>query len=185
MDLVEIRNKILSCQDCKLHKTRERAVPGTGVPDAKVFIVGEAPGYWEEQRGQPFVGRSGKFLMELFGSVGITRHDMYIANTINCRPPDNRDPMQDELDSCRHFVWDQLEFVNPKVVVSVGRFSAKIFFPQGSITDLHGKARYDGNRIYMAMYHPAAALHNPSLKSKIEDDFVKLGDILKDSKILK
>lgn len=185
MYLDQIRNNILSCTDCKLSQTRIRAVPGSGAPDAKIFVVGEAPGYWEEQKGMPFVGRSGKYLTELFGSIGISRREMYIANTVNCRPPENRDPMIDELDACRHFVFDQLASIDPKVVVTVGRFSAKIFFPQGTITDLHGKARYDGDRLYMAMYHPAAAMHNPSLKKKIEDDFLKLGDIIKDSKILK
>src|SRR5574337_2209297 len=148
MDLVDIRTGILNCTSCKLCNSRQQAVPGHGAPDARFFVVGEAPGYWEEQKGQPFVGASGKFLMQLFNSIGITRQQLYIANTVNCRPPDNRDPMQDELDACRHWVFDQLEAVDPKVVITAGRYSLRMFFPSTSITDTHGKARFDGNRIY-------------------------------------
>jgi DNA polymerase len=180
MSLEDVRTGILNCTSCRLWETRSRAVPGDGFANARIFVVGEAPGFQEEIQGRPFVGKSGKFLMELFASIGIVRRDMYVANRVNCRPPDNRDPLPDELEACRHWVFDQLNLIDPKVIVTCGRFSMKLFFPSSSITDLHGKARWDGKRLYFPSLHPAAALYRPELRSVIQEDFYKLGQILKD-----
>lgn len=183
LSLSEIRDGIVNCSKCKLRTSCDRPVPGYGPPDAKIVVVGEAPGYYEEVQGKPFVGASGKYLTTLFNSIGINRRDIYFANSVNCRPPNNRDPMADESAACRDWLDKQIEAIDPKIIITVGRFSTKIFFSQGTITSLHGSSRFDGKRLYVAMYHPAAAMHNPSLKSAIENDFLKLGDLIKDMNI--
>lgn len=146
------------------------------------MLIGEAPGYYEDIKGLPFVGRSGKFLDDLLASIKLTRMQVWICNTLCCRPPDNRDPLPKELEACREHLDAQIELIDPKVIVTLGRYSAGVFFPHNRIKDLHGKFRrmdYLGKkRIVVPMYHPAAALHNPLTKNSIQDDFLVFGKLL-------
>jgi uracil-DNA glycosylase family 4 len=176
--LAELNKEIAACTVCALHKSRVKSVPGEGPSNATIMFIGEAPGYHENQQGRPFVGPAGQFLEELLGSIGLTRQDVFIANVVKCRPPDNRDPLPDEIASCNHFLDSQIELIKPKMIVTLGRFSMAKFFPGESISKIHGLARQHDGVICVAMYHPAAALHQPSLRRTIEADFKKIPDLL-------
>ncbi len=166
---------IASCTECKLAEGRTRAVPGEGAHDAEVMFIGEGPGYYEDQQGRPFVGAAGKFLDELLGTVGWERKDVYITNTVKCRPPSNRDPQDDELDICESlYLRRQVQLVNPTLLVTLGRFSLTRLFPRQSISRAHGQLLYkDGLAVY-PIYHPAAALHQQRLRDVIVQDFRNL-----------
>jgi DNA polymerase len=138
------------------------------------MFVGEAPGFHEDQQGRPFVGAAGQFLEELLASIGLTRDDVYITNVIKCRPPGNRDPLPDEIRSCAPFLDRQIEMIGPTVLVTLGRFSMARAFPNGRISHIHGEARKIGGIVYYPMYHPAAALHRPSLRSTVEEDMRRI-----------
>jgi DNA polymerase len=139
------------------------------------MLVGEGPGFHEDQQGRPFVGAAGNFLEELLGSIGLSREDVYITNLVKCRPPGNRDPRDDELDSCiSHYLDKQLEAINPKVIVTLGRFSMERYFPNAKISRIHGQPKQLAGRLIVPMYHPAAALHQPSLRSVVQEDFAAL-----------
>jgi uracil-DNA glycosylase family 4 len=170
--LKEIHDQIARCRACKLGDGKARAVPGEGNPQATVLMVGEAPGFYEDQQGRPFVGPSGKFLDELLGLANWSRKDVFITNVVKHRPPGNRDPEQDELEACDGYLRSQIAIINPKVIVTLGRFSLAKFVPGvRAMRDVHGRAiPYEG-RIVVAMYHPAAALHQQSLRSVLEQDF--------------
>ncbi len=173
-ELEALNQEILGCQRCDLWKSRVRAVPGEGNPRAKVMFIGEGPGYHEDRQGRPFVGPAGQFLNELLASIGLRREDVYITNIVKCRPPGNRDPLPEEVEACRPYLDRQLQLIRPKVVVCLGRHSMARFFPGEKISKVHGQARREGNTLYVAMYHPAAALHQPALKPIVEQDFKKL-----------
>jgi len=162
------------CQDCDLCKTRTHAVPGEGPADAEIMFVGEGPGYNEDQQGRPFVGAAGKFLDEMLASIGTQRSDVYICNVLKCRPPNNRDPMPNEVEACRKYLLRQIELINPRLVVTLGRFSLAWFFPQASISKCHGQLRRLGERHFFHLYHPAAALHAGNLRQTIKEDFAKI-----------
>ncbi|MYD36739.1 MAG: uracil-DNA glycosylase [Dehalococcoidia bacterium] len=170
-----IAGEIAVCTECRLAQGRTNAVPGEGAPDADVMFIGEGPGYYEDQQGRPFVGAAGKFLDELLASIGWARKDVYITNTVKCRPPDNRDPQNDELDTCESlYLRRQLELVNPTLLVTLGRFSLTRLFPRQSISRARGQLLYkDGLAVY-PIYHPAAALHQQRLRDVIVDDFKNL-----------
>lgn len=176
--LGDLSQQILGCSKCGLFKSRSRVVPGEGNEKAAVMFVGEAPGWHEDQQGRPFVGPAGKFLDELLGSIGWHRDQVYITNVIKCRPPGNRDPLPGEIQVCRAWLDQQLAAIQPKVVVTLGRYSLGLFLPGASIGKVHGKAQRRDNVIYFAMYHPAAALHQQSLRQTIEMDMVKLPGLL-------
>jgi DNA polymerase len=142
------------------------------------MFVGEGPGFHEDQQGRPFVGAAGKFLEELLGSIGLTRSDVYICNVVKCRPPGNRDPVPEEVDACRPFLLRQIELINPKLIVTLGRFSLSWFFPRDAIGKVRGSLRQMGGRHYYHVYHPAAALHNGSLRQVIQEDFAKIPRVL-------
>jgi uracil-DNA glycosylase family 4 len=142
------------------------------------MFVGEAPGFHEDQQGRPFVGAAGKFLEELLESIGMTRQDVYIANVIKCRPPGNRDPLPDEIESCKPYLDQQIELIQPKLLVTLGRFSMARAFPKARISEVHGQPRKIGGIIYYPMYHPAAALHQPSLRRTIEEDMRRIPELL-------
>jgi uracil-DNA glycosylase len=170
--LKEIHDQVARCRACKLGDGKARAVPGEGNPEASVLLVGEAPGFYEDQQGRPFVGPSGKFLDELLGLANWSRKDVFITNVVKHRPPGNRDPENDELAACDGYLRSQIAIIDPKVIVTLGRFSLAKFVPGvKAMRDVHGRAiPYEG-RIVVAMYHPAAALHQQSLRSVLEQDF--------------
>jgi DNA polymerase len=178
--LEEVAAQVQSCQLCRLAQARTNAVPGEGPDDAEIIFVGEGPGFHEDQQGRPFVGAAGNFLEELLASIGLAREDVYITNLVKCRPPGNRDPHEDELDTCTsHYLDRQLEAINPKVIVTLGRFSMERYFPNEKISRIHGQPRQLGGRLIVPMYHPAAALHQPSLRDVVQEDFSKLPQWIK------
>ena len=171
--------EIAQCTKCLLHRGRTKAVPGEGPADSQIVFIGEAPGFHEDQQGRPFVGAAGKFLEDLLDSIGLTRQDVYIANVIKCRPPGNRDPLPDEIEACKPFLDRQLELIQPKMVVTLGRFSMARAFPKARISEIHGQPRKIGGIVYYPMYHPAAALHQPSLRRTVEEDMLRIPELLK------
>jgi uracil-DNA glycosylase family 4 len=177
--LAELYQKVAACRDCEeLAKARTQTVPGEGPENAQLVFIGEAPGFHEDQQGRPFVGQAGQFLEQLLNSIGMKRSDVYICNVIKCRPPGNRDPLPTEIKNCQKWLDQQLELLSPKMVVTLGRYSLAKFFPGETISKIHGKARRQGNVLYFAMYHPAAALHQQSLRQTIEADMLKIPPLL-------
>lgn len=177
-----LNQKIMACTLCTLAKTRNRAVPGEGHDHAEIMFVGEAPGSNEDQQGRPFVGRAGQFLDQLIDSVGLHRQDVFITNVVKCRPPNNRDPMPFELATCLPYLEQQIELIDPRVVVTLGRHSLGTFFPGELISRAHGTVRKKGERHFFAMYHPAAALHKERYRQTIMDDMRKLGQWLQSTR---
>ncbi len=176
--LIELYQEIERCQDCELGKHRTRVVPGEGPEKTNLLFIGEAPGWHEDQQGRPFVGPAGKYLEELLASIGMKREQVYIANVIKCRPPSNRDPLPGEVQACSKWLTRQIELIHPKMIVTLGRYSMAKYFLNQSISQVHGKARKQDNVICYAMYHPAAALHQGSLRKIIEVDMLKIPQIL-------
>ncbi len=172
--LGELNEKMRRCVACALARGRTKVVPGEGRIDADIMFIGEAPGYYEDQQGRPFVGAAGQFLEQLLESIGLKRSDVFIANVIKCRPPSNRDPLPAEIDSCSAWLDEQIDIIQPKVVVTLGRYSLSRYFPGQPISRIHGQARKFGNLHVVPMYHPAAALHQGSLRRVIEDDFKRI-----------
>ena len=160
------------------HAARKKAVPGDGPANARIMFVGEGPGFHENEQGKPFVGAAGKFLSELLASIGMEREEVFITNVVKCRPPQNRDPEPDELKACNNYLERQIALVKPKVIVTLGRYSMEKFFPGAKISAIHGQARTIGGRLVVAMFHPAAALHQPQYRSLIEQDFKKLPELI-------
>ena len=179
-ELDSIRTKVLSCQLCRLSKTRTNAVPGEGNYSAEVMFIGEGPGASEDEEGIPFCGASGKFLNEMLESINLDRSQVFVTNTVKCRPPGNRDPEDDEKTVCRPYLERQIELIGPKVIVCLGRHAAASMLPgQPSISSIHGHALKRPNGIiYLPLYHPAAALHNGSLRSTLINDFQKIPIII-------
>jgi DNA polymerase len=182
--LTELHDEIGHCQECQLARHRTRAVPGEGAENADILFIGEAPGWHEDQQGRPFVGPAGQFLNELLASIGLRREDVYIANLLKCRPLANRDPLPAEIQSCRKWLDRQIELIGPKMIVTLGRYSLARCFPGETIGRAHGKARKQGDVIYYAMYHPAAALHQQSLREAIKADMLKIPQLLAQAKEL-
>jgi DNA polymerase len=181
----EFYQKASACTACGLARGRTQVVVGDGSLTAKVMFIGEAPGYYEDQQGLPFVGAAGQFLNELLAMVGLDRkRDVYICNVIKCRPPGNRDPLPMEVESCRPWLEQQLTLLKPKVIVTLGRFSLAHFLPNESISRVRGKAQTRNGVIIYPVYHPAAALHNGNLRKAIEDDFKKIPDLIQQAEKL-
>lgn len=176
--LSTIREEILHCQKCPLAKGRKNAVPGEGPSSVDIMFIGEGPGYHENQQGKPFVGQAGMFLDELLASADLKREDVFITNVVKCRPPENRDPMPEELTACAHYLDEQIALLDPKVIVTLGRFSMAKFIENGRISQIHGKSHKVGKRLIVTMYHPAAALHQPALRPALVEDFSKLRHLL-------
>ncbi len=171
--------EIHGCQRCALAGGRTHAVPGEGNRDAVVMFVGEGPGRDEDLQGQPFVGRSGKFLTQMLNQVGIDRKDVYITNVVKCRPPNNRDPEPAELAACDDYLRRQVEIINPRIIVTLGRFSMNRWFSGSAITKIHGKIKNIGRgRVAIAMFHPAAALRNPAWRTAFEQDMARLPSLI-------
>jgi uracil-DNA glycosylase family 4 len=178
MTLEQLAAVIQGCTLCGLHSGRTNAVPGEGPAHADIMFIGEGPGFHEDRQGRPFVGNAGKYLEELLASIGMTREQVYIANVVKCRPPGNRDPLPEELTACKPYLERQIELIQPKVIVTLGRYSMYRYFPGQSISRIHGQAKRVGNALVVPMLHPAAALHQPQWKSSIEADFKKLPQII-------
>lgn len=176
--------EITVCPKCRLAETRKRAVPGEGPENATIMFIGEAPGYHENEQGRPFVGNAGHFLDQLLESIGLKRSDVYITNVVKCRPPQNRDPMPDEIAACAPYLDRQIALIKPKMIVTLGRYSMAKFFPGESISKIHGQPRKRNGTIYFPMYHPAAALHQPSLRAAVEADMLKIPQILEEANSL-
>jgi len=172
--LAEIGQQVSVCEKCTLHYSRKRAVPGEGPVDSTVMFIGEGPGFYENEQGRAFVGAAGKFLDELLVASGMLRGKVFITNVVKCRPPGNRDPLPEELAACSDYLERQIEAINPKVIVTLGRFSMARFMPLAKIGEVHGQASWVRGRLIAPMYHPAAALHQPSLKPILERDFKRL-----------
>jgi DNA polymerase len=156
-------------------------VPGSGSATSKILIIGEGPGFNEDQQGLPFVGRSGKLLDELLATVPLSRDEVFITNLVKCRPPDNRDPLPNEVAACRPYLERQLELLDPKVIVTLGRVSMLRYYPKGKISEDHGKILEWEGRILFPLYHPAAGLRNPAIKRELQKDVLKLPEALRAS----
>lgn len=182
--LRELYEQIALCQQCEIAKYRTKVVPGEGAGDADILFIGEAPGWHEDQQGRPFVGPAGLYLDELLTSINLKREQVYIANVIKCRPQGNRDPLPTEIRNCRRWLERQIELICPKMIVTLGRYSMAMFFPGKSISKIHGTAQKRDDVIYYAMYHPAAALHQQSLRRAIEEDMLKIPALLAQAEIM-
>ena len=176
--LSELYAEIALCRQCEIAKYRTKVVPGEGAEDADILFIGEAPGWHEDQQGRPFVGPAGLYLDELLASINLKREQVYIANVIKCRPTGNRDPLPSEIHNCRKWLEHQIELIRPRMIVTLGRYSMAMFFSGKSISKIHGTAQKRGDVIYYAMYHPAAALHQQSLRQTIEADMLKIPSLL-------
>ena len=176
--LNELNEQIAQCYKCEIAKYRTRVVPGEGAEDADIMFIGEAPGWHEDQQGRPFVGPAGQFLDKLINSIDLKREQVYITNIIKCRPPTNRDPLPYEIQNCHPWLERQIELIHPRMIVTLGRYSMAMFFPGKSISKIHGTAQKRDNVIYYAMYHPAAALHQQSLRQTIEADMLKIPSLV-------
>lgn len=174
--------EIARCARCEIAKTRTNAVPGEGPEDAEVMLVGEAPGWHEDQSGRPFVGPAGQFLEELLSLGGLKRQDVYITNVIKCRPTNNREPLPQEIVQCRPYLERQIELIRPKVIITLGRHSLAFFSPSKSISQAHGSIQEKDGIIFYAMYHPAAALHQQSLREVLKNDALKIPQALAEAR---
>lgn len=183
-ELEKISNEISICKKCALCKSATQAVPGSGNPNADIVFIGEAPGFYEDQQGVPFVGRSGKLLDFLLSQIKLSREDVWIGNIIKHRPPDNRDPSPDEISTCKTFLRRQLKIINPNIIITLGRFSMNYFLPNATISMAHGKPHKVEGFILYPIYHPAAGLRNPTMKRHIIEDFLKIPDIIERKNII-
>ena len=176
--LGEIALRVSECNDCSLHRFRINSVPGEGNHSAEIMLIGEGPGAREDQEGRPFVGSAGQFLEQLLNSIGLNRLDVFIANMVKCRPPNNRDPLPEELLACSKYLDRQIELVDPLLIVTLGRFSLSRFFPGETMGMARGRLRQYQNRYILPIMHPAAALYRPQNKMAIMDDFGRIPEII-------
>ncbi|MEX2493868.1 MAG: uracil-DNA glycosylase, partial [Nitrospirales bacterium] len=175
MDLPQLSASLQNCQRCELSASRTHVVFGIGNPQASVMFVGEAPGFYEDREGLPFVGAAGKLLTELLQSIGLERSDIYIANVIKCRPPNNRDPLPDEIDTCKPFLLQQIALIQPKLVCTLGNFATQTLLERKvGITKVRGQVIQLEQFVVFPLLHPAAALHQGNLQIPLKEDFKKL-----------
>lgn len=170
------------CTKCNLHHSRKLSVPGVGPHIAEIMFIGEGPGFHENEQGLPFVGAAGKFLDELLAKINMRRSQVFITNVVKCRPPGNRDPLPDELAACDDYLERQIKAINPQIIVTLGRFSMAKFLPNVKISQVHGQARWVDGRLVVPMFHPAAALHQQSLKPVVEQDFLNLPKLIEQAR---
>lgn len=180
--LNELKKEVEKCRRCPLYKTRTKVVFGTGSMDARLMIVSEAPGYWEDQKGEPFVGAAGKVLNELLESIEVKREEIYIANILKCRPPSNRNPQKEEIEACASYLDRQIEIIRPEVICTLGNYSTKYIFEKCAlekqiqgISKIHGKV-FEPKTLFesikiIPLYHPAVATYNPNMKETLKEDF--------------
>lgn len=181
--LAALDREVQACTRCGLHATRTKAVPGEGDPESDLMFVGEAPGYHEDQQGRPFVGQAGKLLEELLASIGLTREQVFIANVLKSRPPNNRDPLPEEIVACQPYLWRQIELIKPRVICTLGNHATKLLTgnPAG-ITRVHGRPQVfeiAGQTVYLyPIFHPAAALYTRAMLATLQEDFRRLPELL-------
>ena len=177
--LDELRVQVESCRRCPLCDGRTQTVFGVGNPHARVMFIGEAPGKNEDLQGEPFVGAAGHYLNELLGCAGLRREDVFIANVLKCRPPGNRDPRPEEIQTCTPYLREQTRTIDPEVLVTLGKFSTQfVLKTQVGITRLHGRVQRVGKFLVFPIFHPAAALYDGAKREALENDFVTLGQLL-------
>lgn len=180
--LEQVASEVVVCTKCELCRSRTHAVPGAGNAKAEVMFVGEGPGMNEDRQGLPFVGNAGKMLDDMLDSVDWNRDDVFVTNIVKCRPPGNRDPLADEIAACSEYLERQIDAIDPVMIVTLGRHSMSRWFENERISRIHGKPRRVGSRIIVPLYHPAAGLHQPSLRDVMMEDFRKLPLILEEFK---
>ncbi len=167
------------CERCSLSRVRTNTVFGTGDPNARLMFIGEAPGYHEDQQGRPFVGAAGKLLDKLLQSIGLDRDQVYIANVLKCRPPQNRDPKPEEIEVCTPLLYRQIELIKPRVVCTLGNHASRLILQRNvSISKVHGQEFPGQGYLVMPIYHPAAALYLRTTQAALEEDFLKLKEVL-------
>jgi uracil-DNA glycosylase len=188
--LNKLNAEMKACSKCALRAGCNQVVPGDGSAEAKIMFIGEGPGKKEDELGVPFVGAAGKFLDEMLAAIKLKREDVYIANTVKCRPPQNRDPLPEEKELCWSWLLEQIKIIQPELIVTLGRHSMEIFLPNHKISEVHGSAmRRDfpgvgktslpaGRQVFFPLYHPAAALYNGSMRAVLMKDFKKIPKVL-------
>jgi uracil-DNA glycosylase len=183
MSLAALGTEASGCTNCRLSQTRTQVVFGVGDPDADLMFVGEAPGFHEDKQGYPFVGQAGKLLDKLLAGIGLERSDVYVVNTLKCRPPGNRDPNPDEKEACEPWLFRQIELIQPRVIATLGNHATKQLTGKDvGITRVHGREQevtYGSRRVTLyPLYHPAAALYTPAMLKVLEEDFRRLPELL-------
>lgn len=182
--LEELAQTIKHCRNCALYQKATQAVPGEGNSQSTVMFIGEGPGFFEDREGRPFVGQAGKLLDKLLDSINLPRKEVFITNIVKHRPPENRDPLPQEIEACRPFLDKQIEIIDPRIIVTLGRYSLNKFLPGEFISKVHGQTRFvdfaGKKRIIMPMYHPAAALRSSIIMEELKKDFQKIEQFLKD-----
>ena len=177
-----IENLISKCHLCPLYKTATQSVPGSGNPNSQIVFVGEAPGYFEDQKGLPFVGNSGKLLDKLLASISLNREDIFICNILKHRPPQNRDPLPEEIKVCTPFLKAQLKAISPKIIITLGRFAMDFFIKNVQISRIHGQIlpiKWQGlDFTLIPVYHPSAGLRNGAMLTALQQDFKTIGKYL-------
>ncbi len=176
--LVDIERNISLCKKCRLYETAKNPVPGEGSNTTEIMFIGEAPGATEDETGRPFVGRAGNLLTALLEKIGLKRTDVWIGNIIKHRPPENRDPLPDEVTACSPYLAMQIKIINPKLIVTLGRYAMNYFYPDGKISRDRGHLiKINGRNIY-PVYHPAAGLRNPTMLADLKSDFMNIPKVL-------
>ncbi len=180
MTLEEVRKELGDCKRCKLHRTRRTIVFGEGNPKATLMFIGEGPGYDEDVQGRPFVGRAGQLLTKIIESINLSREEVYIANIVKCRPPQNRNPEPDEIESCNPFLMKQIRVIQPKIICALGTFAAQTLLKTyAKISDLRGKSfDLEGIKV-IPTYHPAFLLRNPERKRDVWEDMKKIAELIR------
>ena len=175
-----LASQIRLCRNCDLCLKRKQAVPGEGNPEARILFVGEGPGATEDELGRPFVGAAGQFLEEMLAGIGLRREDVFIGNVTKCRPPGNRDPLPEEIEACAPWLRAQIRAIDPRVICTLGRFAMNaLIAPALQISKAHGQPIEKDGILFIPLFHPAAALHQESLKRTLIEDMRKVKDILK------
>jgi uracil-DNA glycosylase family 4 len=177
--LGQLDRVVKRCRKCRLWRTATSAVPGEGSKDAEIMFIGEAPGFHEDRSGRPFVGRAGRLLDKLLSRIGLRRQDVFIANVLKHRPPDNRGPNKDEIRACLPYLQRQIQIIKPKIIVPLGRYALEVFVKDKTISKSHGQAFKVGERIIFPVYHPAAALRSRAVLKELERDFVKIPAVIR------
>ena len=182
-----LNTRMVKLCTCTLKEEATQAVPGEGSTDAEILFIGEAPGKKEDELGVPFVGAAGKFLSTMLATIGLKRQDIYITNIVKYRPPNNRDPLPEEVLACESWLHEQIKIIRPKIIVTLGRHAMEHFVPGKKISEVHGQTFSQtiaglGEQIFFVLYHPAAALYNGALRTTLLEDFKKIPDVIENVK---
>ena len=181
--LSQLNEKMINCSQCILRSGCKNVVPGEGSANAEIMFIGEGPRQKEDELGRPFVGAAGKFLDEMLGIINLKREEVYIANIVKCRPPQNRDPLPEEAAECWPWLIEQIRIIQPKLIVTLGRHSMERFLPNQKISQIHGRAMRReiddiGKQVFYTLYHPAAALYNGSMRELLIKDFKRIPKVI-------